>query len=320
LRDCLAEHNRKGWPRGQRWLVGLTLILAALLLPAELECVAQTESPQPAPTLPDAPQPQATAHPVKAQPAPCKVKKAGAASAGTESAPAASGAATSPPGAGPRSGAQAAPCPPFPPIINWYARFLNGPKVKPMTPTEKAWLAMRNVGDPFNAITILASSAIAVGSNAHSPYGPGMPGFARDVGVSYTEDLTGEVVGTFLIPSIVHQDPHYHRLPNATIKRRIAHAVYQIVWTQGDNGKGMVNYADLVGFAIDDEIANLYVPARQTNLPASAERYGTSMALAPIDNFVTEFLPDVARRIHVRVVFIQRIINQVAKTGAPTTQ
>ena len=90
-----------------------------------------------------------------------------------------------------------------------------------------------------------------------------------------------------------------------------------MVWTQGDNGKGMVNYADLVGFAIDDEIGNLYVPGRQTNLPASGARYSIGLATAPIDNFVTEFLPDVARRFHLRVVLIQRIINQVARTDAP---
>jgi hypothetical protein len=87
------------------------------------------------------------------------------------------------------------------------------------------------------------------------------------------------------------------------------------VWTQGDNGKGMLNYANLVGFAIDDEISNLYVPGRQTNLPASAERYATGLASAPIDNVVSEFLPDVASHIHVQVVVIQRIIDQVAKTG-----
>ena len=57
------------------------------------------------------------------------------------------------------------------------------------------------------------------------------------------------------------------------------------------------------------------MPGQQTQLSASAERYGIGLATAPIDNFVTEFLPDVARRIHVRVVLIQRIINQVAKTG-----
>jgi hypothetical protein len=135
------------------------------------------------------------------------------------------------------------------------------------------------------------------------------------VGISYTEDITAEFFGTFLVPSIVHQDPHYHRMPNASIPRRIRHAIDQVLVTQGDNGKPMVNYGALVGFAIDDEIANLYVPGRQTNLPASAERYGISLALAPTDNFITEFLPDIARRIHIRVVLIQRIINHVAKTG-----
>ena len=41
----------------------------------------------------------------------------------------------------------------------------------------------------------------------------------------------------------------------------------------------------------------------------------------PIDNFITEFLPDVARHIHVQIVLVQRIINQVAKTeGGGTSQ
>ena len=200
--------------------------------------------------------------------------------------------------------------------INWYARFLNGPTVKPMTPKEKAWLAVRNVADPFNALTIMASSAIAVGANSHSAYGPGFTGWGRDVGVSYTEDITGEFFGTFLIPSLVHQDPHYHRMPEAGMKRRIAHVLYQIAWTQGDDGKGMVNYADLLGFGIDDEIGNLYVPGQQTNARATAERYGTALATAPIDNAITEFLPDIARKIHVRVVLIQHIINQVANKEA----
>lgn len=212
------------------------------------------------------------------------------------------------------------PCPPLAPrpgapLIDWYARFINGPQVKALTPRQKAHLAARDLLDPFNGITILGNSAIFVAANPHSPYGPGMPGFGRNVGVSFTQDMTGEFFGTFLIPSLVHQDPHYHRLPHATIPRRIAHAIYQVVWTQGDDGRGMLNYANLGGFAIDDAIGNLYVPGQQTNLPASVSRYATGLASAPIDNFITEFLPDVARRIHVRVVLVQRIINQVAKSG-----
>ncbi|MDE3063128.1 MAG: hypothetical protein KGJ51_08725 [Acidobacteriota bacterium] len=204
----------------------------------------------------------------------------------------------------------AQPCKP----VNWFARFLNGPEVKPLTPEEKARLAVRNLLDPFNAITILGQSGIAVASDSHSPYGPGMKGFGKNVGVSYTEDMTGEFFGTFLIPSLTRQDPHYHRMPSASIRRRIAHAALQVLWTQGDNGRGMLNYASIAGSAIGLGISNLYVPGEQTHLSADLTRYSIGMATAPIDNYITEFLPDVARRIHVRIVLVQRIINQVATT------
>ena len=206
-------------------------------------------------------------------------------------------------------------CVPFLPMSYWYARFLNGPEVKPLTPEEKALLAGHNLLDPFNLLTIAGEAGISVAANSHSPYGPGFPGWGRYVGVSFTQDLTGEFFGTFLIPSLVHQDPHYHRMPNAGIPRRIFHCIAQIAWTQGDNGRGMINFADLAGFAIDDAIGNLYIPGRETNVPSSARRYGVTLATAPIDNFITEFVPDVARKIHVRVVIIQQIINQVARSG-----
>ena len=211
--------------------------------------------------------------------------------------------------------ADTAPC-----KMTWarrYDRFVDGPHDKPLTPKDKAWLAVRNVADPINNLTILATSAIAVGSDSHSPYGPGMAGWGRNVGVNFTQGMTGEFVGTFLISSIAHQDPHYHRMPNAGILHRIGHGILQVAWTQGDNGKGMLNYANLVGFAVEDEIGNFYVPGRQTNASATALRYGTALAFTPIGNFVTEFVPDVAGHIHVQNVIIQRIINQVARSESP---
>jgi hypothetical protein len=293
-------------------LMGPVLFLAVLLLSARLVSAAASENPNPVSAVPEAPQPQLSVRAKAPVVEPCHIKRNGKAEL---EAAAAAAMASNPGNPELDQSLKPAPCPPFAPRINWYARFTNGPQVKPMTPNEKAWLAVRNVADPFNAITILGLSGIAVASNAHSPYGPGMPGFGRYVGVSYAQDITGEFFGTFVIPSIVHQDPHYHRLPDATIKRRITHAIYQVVWTQGDNGKEMVNYANLGGFAINAEISNLYVPGQKTDLPSTAERYGTGLATAPIENFINEFLPDVARRIHLRVVLFQQIINQVAKTG-----
>lgn len=209
------------------------------------------------------------------------------------------------------------PCPA--PIINWYLRFENGPQVKPLTPKEKAWLATKNLIDPFNVITILGEAGISVAADSHSAYGPGMPGFARYVGVSFTQDITGEFFNTFLIPSIAHQDPHYHRMPHASYPRRVFHAIDAVFWAQGDDGKGMLNYGTLMGYGIDDEIGNLYVPGRETDGAATAQRYAIGLATAPIDNFITEFLPDVAKHIHVQVVIVQRIINQVASKDSGGT-
>ena len=194
--------------------------------------------------------------------------------------------------------------------LNWYQRFANGPRG--LTPRDKAWLAVRNLVDPFNLITIGGEAAISVAIDSHSAYGPGMRGYGRYVGVSFTQDMTGEFFGTFAIPSIARQDPHYHREEGRTFVHRLRHATLQIFWTQSDSGKGMLNYANLVGFPIEDEIANLYVPGRQTDSAATAERYGIALATAPIGNYINEFLPDVASHIHVQVVIIQRIINQVA--------
>jgi len=326
-----SKDDRRSTPAGRivgprRAHLALPAILALLLITSTASWASQAPPPNPESQLPDAPLPHVVIKD-KSKTGPCRVvpkgEPAGEALAGMASAESSTIAGVPPvqdvaETDEPDAIEQLPPCPT--PLIDWFARFLTGPQVKPLTPREKARLAVRNLLDPFNAITILGTAAVSVGSDAHSPYGPGMPGFGRYVGVSFTQDMTGEFFGTFLIPSIVHQDPHYHRMAKGSIPRRIGHAIFQVVWTQGDNGKGMLNYSNLVGFAIEDEINNLYVPGRETNLPASAARYGIGLATAPTDNFITEFLPDVARRIHVRVVLVQRIINQVAKTDGAGSQ
>lgn len=180
------------------------------------------------------------------------------------------------------------------------------------TPAELGRLAIHGIVDPFNLLTIGGTSAISIGEDAHTPYGPGMNGWAKLSGVTLTEDMTGEFVGTFLIPSIDHQDPHYHREPNAPLGRRILHCVVQPFWIDSDKGGNMVNYATIAGSVIDEAVDVTYVPYQRTGWGPSAERISLGWAQAPIGNFVTEFVPDLASHLNFKVVFIQRIINQVA--------
>ncbi len=201
------------------------------------------------------------------------------------------------------------------PFMNWYARFLTGPEVMRFSPAQKLRLALTNLTDPFNLATVVGEAGIEVAANSHTLYGPGFPGWGRLSGVNFTQDMTGEFFGTFLIPTIFSQDPHYHRRPGLSIPRRVFHCISDVVRTRGDSGHMMPNYSQLLGSAIDGEFSNLYVPGQATRASATATRWATGLATAPIDNFITEFLPDFARHIHTHVVFVQRIINQVATTG-----
>jgi len=195
---------------------------------------------------------------------------------------------------------------------NPYTRFLDNTTPIPLTPGQKAHLAIRDITDPGNLATIVYTSAFTIATNSHTAYGPGGMGFARDTGYTFVQDATGEFFGTFLIPAIAHQDPHYHRMPNASFPRRFLHAVSRTVVAQSDYGKPMPNFATLLTYPITNEIGNLYVPGINPNGPSTVARIMTGYAFDPVDNLITEFLPDVARRIHVRVIFVQRVINPVS--------
>jgi hypothetical protein len=192
-----------------------------------------------------------------------------------------------------------------------YQRFLDSTAPVPLTPWEKGTLAFRDVVDPGNLATIVNTSAFTIGMNAHSAYGPGWRGFGRNVGTSLLQDATGEFFSTFLIASLTSEDPHYYRMPRAGIPRRILHAISHTILAQSDHGATMPNFDTLLTYPISAEISNLYVPGVHGNEPSTVARIMTGYATDPIDNLISEFLPDVARRVHVCVIFVQRIMDQV---------
>jgi hypothetical protein len=207
-------------------------------------------------------------------------------------------------------------------LVNPYQRFLDTSVVMPLTSKQKGYLAIHNLTDPANLLTIVAVSGFSTAIDSHSAYGPGFKGFGKNTGVSLLQDATGEFFDAFLIPSITHQDPRYFRMPKASIPRRIGHAVGHTFIANHDDGGLMPNYANLFGYPISAELSNLYVPGIHADPSSTIARIATGLATDPANNLVTEFLPDVAKHISIRIIFVQRILNQVAsqqQQGSSTT-
>lgn len=303
------------WACKRRSLSGL--LLGAMLLFAPGHSAAQNApapSTEPAPPAAPIAQPESsskTAKPPKPLD-PCDVKNSGASMAATGGVRAVSvlGVGETERNAG-NSAVQSKVCTQFM-AIDWYERFVTGPDVMRFSPEQKLRLALNNLINPYNLATIAGEAGISVAANAHSPYGPGFDGWAKLSGTNFTQDMTDQFFGTFLIPAVTHTDPHYHRRPDLSIPRRILHCIDQIAWQRDDNGSHALNYSQIVAPVFDIAISNLYVPGLQTRLSVDAERYALDIATAPIDNFITEFVPSIASRIHTHVVFVQRIVDHVA--------
>jgi hypothetical protein len=196
--------------------------------------------------------------------------------------------------------------------MNSFTRFIDYTANSPLTSQDKLAIFWRNIRDPYNLLTIGAVSAFSVAADSHNADGPGFKGFAKNAGVSLTQEATSEFFTTFLIASLAHQDPRYHRWPNLPLNRRIAHVLEQVVISQSDDGQPMFNYATVFGTIGSSALGNLYVPGRDKSWGASATRMAVSLATDPIGNAISEFVPDVARRINVNVVLVQRVINRIA--------
>jgi hypothetical protein len=200
-------------------------------------------------------------------------------------------------------------------LIYPYQRFLTSNVVIPMTWQQKGYLALHDLTDPANFGTILGISAITIGADSHSAYGPGLKGFGKIVGVSLLQDATAQFFGAFAIPVIDHQDPRYFRMPHARLTKRIIYSISRTVISRSDSGRSMPNYATLLNYPIDAELANFYVPGIHPDAASTGVRIATGYALDPVNNLLSEFLPDVASRVHVRVIFVQRILNNVASSN-----
>jgi hypothetical protein len=196
---------------------------------------------------------------------------------------------------------------------------VNSEERQPLTSGQKGKLFLRVAANPFNLLVVTAEAGIGVGADPHSPYGPGLKGFGRLTGYQLLQDTQAGFFGTYLIPSLVHEDPRYRRMQNASVKRRIVHALARTVIAQHDDGRTMPNYATLLTYPISAELSNLYVPGVQCNARGTANRIAIGLATDPAGNLISEFLPDIARRIHVRSVFIQQIVNNMALNPVGTT-
>ena len=124
----------------------------------------------------------------------------------------------------------------------------------------------------------------------------GVAGFGEYYARGVADQVIGSYVTEAILPSLLHEDPRFFRLGAGSVWRRAYYATSRVLVARLDNGGMRFNLSEIVGNMGVTAVSTLYYPNGQSAAEA-AERYGMALGNDAISNLLTEFWPDVKRRI-----------------------
>jgi hypothetical protein len=172
-------------------------------------------------------------------------------------------------------------------IPNFYAAYASNPA--PMNTRLKYRLALRVARDPFTFAGVALVAGIGQAAD-HPAYVLGAKGYGERFGANYANSFTDIMLEGAIFPSLLHQDPRYFYKGTGTTKARVAHVLYSLIATKGDNGKWQPNYSGLGGNLASAAISNAYYPTANRGAGLVLQGFGTMMgehlAVRMLDEFV----------------------------------
>ena len=171
---------------------------------------------------------------------------------------------------------------------NYYTSYIWD--AAPMPVRQKYKLAFRAVIDPPGFLIVAGTAGAEQYNGTYPGYGPGIAGYGKRYGAALADQTTARIIGSGILPSILHQDPRYFYQGSGSISSRTLHAVSFTFVARGDNGKSQPNYSHLLGSLASAGIANLYHPASSRTVGVTFQTFGIDVAGNIVGNVFREFL------------------------------
>jgi Carboxypeptidase regulatory-like domain len=173
-------------------------------------------------------------------------------------------------------------------LPNFYSSYIWD--AAPLNSRQKLDLAFHSITDPveFLGTGIIAGAEQA--ADTFPGYGQGVKGYAKRYGAAYADDALGRMIGSAILPSLIHQDPRYFYKGSGTVRSRVFYAVSRAVVTRGDDGRTQPNYSRVFASFAAGGLANLYYPRADRGLGLTLGDGFVSIAGHAADNLIREFL------------------------------
>ena len=141
------------------------------------------------------------------------------------------------------------------------------------------------------------SAAIAQANDSPEGYGQGGEAYAKRFGASMARRASTEFFGTFILASILHEDPRFFPQENPTLVGSMKYAAQRLFVTRNDSGRDVTNWSGLLSPLMAEGLANSYYPEHDRTAGETCKRYGYDLATRAGANMLRNYWPVFFKRL-----------------------
>ncbi|HVH85689.1 MAG TPA: hypothetical protein VM912_03140 [Terriglobales bacterium] len=168
----------------------------------------------------------------------------------------------------------------------------------PLTTGQKFKLFERSSFDPFNFGAAGLQAGLSQASDEFPGYGQGAAGYGKRYGASFADQVSSNFFANFFYPTLLKEDPRYFRLGHGPVKHRLIYALEQELVVRKDNGRRGFAFDNVLGAFTSGTLSNAYYPTTDRGVGLTISRSLISILYGSAGGVVSEFWPDVQRKLH----------------------
>jgi hypothetical protein len=168
---------------------------------------------------------------------------------------------------------------------------------KPLKPKQKFFLAANNSVSGITLIGTAAGAGISQARDSKTGYGQGAEGYFKRWGSGMAFSASSNMIGTFAIASILHEDPRYFVEDSGKFRESVRYAVSRVVICRRDNGTTGTNWAGILGPLGAAALANTYLPKDSQGVGNTFGNWGFALGVNAGTNLLREYWPHINKRL-----------------------
>ncbi len=167
---------------------------------------------------------------------------------------------------------------------------------QPFSSGQKFELAVNNSISGHAIMGAALGAAISQADDSPTGRGQGWDAYGQRFGSSMARQASSEIFGTYILASVLHQDPRFFPRANPSLGQSMSYSVTRLFVTRNDSGRDVANVSGLLGPLFAEGLANVYWPDRNRTVGDTFMRYGLDLVTRAGGNMLREYWPVMMRK------------------------